>query len=621
MRPARLGFRHALHAVHAGFEFEAGEHVAAGDRGGRLLEPAEPGLRQIEQFEAPAAQRRIALVHAEQIGGEQRRLVAAGAGAHFEDRVALVVRVLRQQRQLDLRVPARAGARAAPAPPPRPAPSARDRRPLSAISAAAASSASARRSVSMPSTIGPSSLYSFDNLANSAPLSPAPDKRRSAARRAGAASWSKRDSSTRSIVTASARVSAARRAARASSATSLCSPLSRSRTVATPRASSSSPSSTAARAPIRSARRMRRCRLPGIAELDDEPGVAQPSASTSMPRFGGLADRHQRDRARRRRRLGDQHRQPLDAGGPADPRHRRPAHQLDQPVVAAAGHHRALRAEIGRDELEGGVGVIVEAAHQARVQPVGDAEPVEPVAHPREERRATPRSDSRRKSGASAADAAGRPDPSNRGCAAGCGRAGAGCPPTVRMRAPRNSRPARRDRRRGSRGSPSVLSSSTTRSAMPSALQDALPERDDLDIGLRLRHPEQLDADLVELAEAALLRPLVAEHRAAVEEFQRRRLGQPVRQHRAHDPGGVLRPQRHLFAAAIGEGVHLLRHDVGVLADRPREDFGELEDRRRDLGKAVKRRRLARGLADPAVAPRRPRATGLACRAPAAGLA
>ena len=36
-----------------------------------------------------------------------------------------------------------------------------------------------------------------------------------------------------------------------------------------------------------------------------------------------------------------------------------------------------------------------------------------------------------------------------------------------------------------------------------------------------LRHAEQLDVDLVELAEAALLRPLVAEHRAGAEELQR----------------------------------------------------------------------------------------------------
>ena len=56
--------------------------------------------------------------------------------------------------------------------------------------------------------------------------------------------------------------SAFNRAVKSASKTLSCTPLSRSRTVATPCASSSSPSNTAARAPIRSARRMRRCTLP-----------------------------------------------------------------------------------------------------------------------------------------------------------------------------------------------------------------------------------------------------------------------------------------------------------------------------------------------------------------------
>ena len=42
----------------------------------------------------------VALVHAEEIGGEQRRLVAAGAGADLQDGVLLVGRVLGQQHAL-----------------------------------------------------------------------------------------------------------------------------------------------------------------------------------------------------------------------------------------------------------------------------------------------------------------------------------------------------------------------------------------------------------------------------------------------------------------------------------------------------------------------------------------
>ena len=66
------------------------------------LKPPSPVSGQVEQLEAPAAQRGIALIHAEQNRAEQRRLLAAGAGADFEDRVALVVFVLRQQGQPDL---------------------------------------------------------------------------------------------------------------------------------------------------------------------------------------------------------------------------------------------------------------------------------------------------------------------------------------------------------------------------------------------------------------------------------------------------------------------------------------------------------------------------------------
>ena len=69
-----------------------------------------------------------------------------------------------------------------------------------------------------------------------------------------------------------------------------------------------------------------------------------------------------------------QHGQALDAGGPADRGRGRAAHFLHQAVVAAAAHHRALRAELVGDELERGVAVVVEAAHDARVLPERHAE-------------------------------------------------------------------------------------------------------------------------------------------------------------------------------------------------------------------------------------------------------
>ena len=41
----------------------------------------------------------IARVHAVQVAGEDRGLVAAGAGAHLEEDVLVVARILRQQQQ------------------------------------------------------------------------------------------------------------------------------------------------------------------------------------------------------------------------------------------------------------------------------------------------------------------------------------------------------------------------------------------------------------------------------------------------------------------------------------------------------------------------------------------
>ena len=55
-----------------------------------------------DHLDLPALLGGVALVHAEQVAGEQRGLVAAGAGADFEDDVALVHRILGQQRELDL---------------------------------------------------------------------------------------------------------------------------------------------------------------------------------------------------------------------------------------------------------------------------------------------------------------------------------------------------------------------------------------------------------------------------------------------------------------------------------------------------------------------------------------
>ncbi len=61
------------------------------------LKPPISPARRADRLHPPALQVGVALVHAEQVAGEQRRLVAAGAGADFEHRRLVVGGVARQQ--------------------------------------------------------------------------------------------------------------------------------------------------------------------------------------------------------------------------------------------------------------------------------------------------------------------------------------------------------------------------------------------------------------------------------------------------------------------------------------------------------------------------------------------
>src|SRR5438046_1137610 len=88
--PLRLGDRHALHAVHAGLVAQRSVHLGAAHREHGFLEPAEGALAQAQHLDLPAVALAEARVHAEQGGGEQRGLVAAGAGADLHDGVTVV---------------------------------------------------------------------------------------------------------------------------------------------------------------------------------------------------------------------------------------------------------------------------------------------------------------------------------------------------------------------------------------------------------------------------------------------------------------------------------------------------------------------------------------------------
>ena len=69
--------------------------------GDDFLVAAGIALALREHLHLPAMEVGVALVHAEEIAGEERRLVAAGAGADFEDGALLVGRVLGEEQAAD----------------------------------------------------------------------------------------------------------------------------------------------------------------------------------------------------------------------------------------------------------------------------------------------------------------------------------------------------------------------------------------------------------------------------------------------------------------------------------------------------------------------------------------
>ena len=93
----RFGGGHALHAMRAGFEFQHGIRALADDSGDDFLVAAHFAGAFRYHLDLPALALGEARVHAEQVARKQGCLVAAGAGAHFEEHVALVVGIFGQQ--------------------------------------------------------------------------------------------------------------------------------------------------------------------------------------------------------------------------------------------------------------------------------------------------------------------------------------------------------------------------------------------------------------------------------------------------------------------------------------------------------------------------------------------
>src|SRR5690606_16586754 len=92
----------ALDAVNARFKFQLREDASTGNRSNDLLIAAGIAFAGRDDLDLPALLGGIAIIHAEEIAGKDRRLVPASAGADFEDRVLLVGGILREEEHLQL---------------------------------------------------------------------------------------------------------------------------------------------------------------------------------------------------------------------------------------------------------------------------------------------------------------------------------------------------------------------------------------------------------------------------------------------------------------------------------------------------------------------------------------
>ena len=94
--------RHALYAVHARFVLQCAIYIIARDGTDDFLESSRGSFVGAGHFETPAFDVAILGVHAEEVAGKDSCFVSARTATYFEDGVAAVLRVGRDEQQLDM---------------------------------------------------------------------------------------------------------------------------------------------------------------------------------------------------------------------------------------------------------------------------------------------------------------------------------------------------------------------------------------------------------------------------------------------------------------------------------------------------------------------------------------
>ena len=269
----------------------------------------------------------------------------------------------------------------------------------------------------------------------------------------------------------------------------------------------------------------------------------------------------------------------FEAHGPTDCRSIPAAQLSDQSIVASAGADGALGAQAVGHPFEDGTRVVIQAAHEPRVDPVLHPGIVQQLRQALEVRcRAVVEITAQHRRPGDQLPEAGilavedsKRVPLQTLQAVGVQHI-AGSGKIVLQRFPVIGAAVR--------CSEGIEFQARTIETQP--LPDSRRHDDDLGIHFGAGEADGLQVDLVELSVTRLLGALVTKHRAGTPQLLLPVVKQAVTEAGPNHARGCLRAKGHAVAASVREGVHFLLDDIGGFADGPAEQFGALHDRKPD---------------------------------------